>query len=210
MTRRVVALVAPEPAPDNAFPSPALRAAMVEDVYEMVAGLALIQPVLAVPAHSVVADDLAGVLWPGTLLLPVPRGSSSYDILAHLAEQGADEAVLVAGDAPDLPPLLVGKLFRALGTADVAVLPADGGGLVGLAARCPLPTWLAGSGAGLDVAAAQTMLQQAAPRRSAVALGPGWHRVRRPEDLRQLDPGLEGWEITQAALRDPANGAPVG
>jgi hypothetical protein len=30
--------------------------------------------------------------------------------------------------------------------------------------------------------------------------GPGWHRLRTPDDLRLLDPGLEGWENTRALL----------
>ena len=52
--------------------------------------------------------------------------------------------VILAPDAPDLPALLIGKLFRALGSAPVSVCPeVSGNGLVALAARFPLPAWLA-------------------------------------------------------------------
>jgi hypothetical protein len=56
------------------------------------------------------------------------------------------------------------------------------------------------TGAGLDAADAVQRLRAAAPRRTAVAIGPGWHRVRSADDLASLDPGLEGWEVTRAAL----------
>jgi hypothetical protein len=81
----------------------------------------------------------------------------------------------------------------------VAVLPAAGGGLVGLAAHVPVPRWVSDL-ADLDAAGAVAALRAAAPRRTAVALGPGWHRVRSAGDLAALDPGLEGWEVTRAAL----------
>jgi hypothetical protein len=189
VTRRLVAvLAAPTP-----FPRGDLRAAMVEDVYETVAGLALVEPALAVSADDPDADDLAALTWPGTPVLRLPpTGAPTAAALVALARLGAD--------APDLPDLLVGKLHRALGSAEVAVLPSAGGGLVGLATHAPVPTWVSESGAGLDTADAVPRLRAAAPRRTAVALGPGWHRVRSPADLAALDPGLEGWEVTRAAL----------
>ncbi|WP_284454825.1 hypothetical protein [Actinomadura madurae] len=36
--------------------------------------------------------------------------------------------------------------------------------------------------------------------------GPAWHRLRTLDDLRLLDPGLEGWENTRALLE----GHPLG
>jgi hypothetical protein len=179
---------------------------MVEDVYEMVASLEQVEPVLVIP-EGLPADHLSDLTWPGTAVVRVPAQSASPDILIALAELGADELALIVGDAPDLPPLLVGKLYRGLGSAEVALLPASGGGLVALATRCPPPPWLVRCGAGLDVQAAQALVQHAAPRRSAVSVGPGWHRVRERDDLQLLDPGLEGWDVTQAALRDQAPGA---
>lgn len=206
----MVAVVA-APEADARFPGTALRLAMVEDVYERIASLDLVEPVLVVAADAFAAqDELRAIVWPGTVVLDVASGATSAAVLSELADIGADEAVLVAADAPDLPALLIGKLHRALGSAEAAVLPARGGGLVALAARCPVPQWVAGCGAGLDVADALVRLQHAAPRRTSLSVGPGWHRVRQEDDLRLLDPGLEGWEVTRAALGDRAPGAPTG
>lgn len=220
MTRRLVAVIAPAAPRPGSFPWSRLRAAMVEDVYERVAALELVEPVLVVHDgdDKAAADGVRVVVWPGTLVIASRPEATSAEVLSELASLGADEAVLVAGDAPDLPALLIGKLHRALGTADVAVLPARDGGLVAIAARCPLPEWFVGCGAGLDVDDALARLQQSAPRRSSISVGPGWHRVRHRRDLQLLDPGLEGWETTQEALRDPpraalrdtARGAPGG
>jgi hypothetical protein len=107
--------------------------------------------------------------------------------------------VVVCGDAPDLPPLLVAKLFAALDTADAAACPCEGGGLVAFGTRLPVPAWVLAAGAGLDTPAATARLRAAAPRR-AFAVGPGWRRLRRPADVTRLDPGLEGWDVTRALL----------
>jgi Uncharacterized protein conserved in bacteria (DUF2064) len=122
---------------------------------------------------------------------------------------GGIEVVVLAGDAPDLPPLLVAKMFAAFDKADVAVCPCEGGGLVALGVRLPTPGWLRAADVSLDTPDAVARLAAAAPRRRALAIGPGWRRMRRPEDTRRLDPGLEGWEATRALLsgggrpRDP-------
>ena len=59
------------------------------------------------------------------------------------ALDGYDQAALCAADAPDLPAMLLGKLFRPLGSHRVAVSPAEPGpGLLGLATRLPAPGWL--------------------------------------------------------------------
>ena len=128
MTRRLVAVLAPPVAVDG-FPDEALRAAMVEDVYETVAALDLVEPVLALDADDPARDSLEAVTWPGTVLvhLPLPSLGVSRTRLAleALVATGADQVTVLAGDAPDLPGLLVGKLHRALGSADVAVLPGS-------------------------------------------------------------------------------------
>lgn len=197
MTRRLVGVLA-LPAP---YPTGELRAAMVEDVYETVAGLALVEPVLVVRATDPEADALAELTWPGTEVLRMPGDDSAAEpVLEALAALGGDEVTVVAADAPDLPGLLVGKLHRGLGSADVAVLPAAGGGLVALATKRPVPGWVSGTEVGLDTGDAVAGLRGAAPRRTAVSVGPGWHRVRAPADLDALDPGLEGWEVTRALL----------
>jgi hypothetical protein len=204
MTRRLVAVLVP---PSGAgFPDEALRAAMVEDVYETVAALDLVEPVLALDADDSARDELEALTWPGTVVLHLPplSGPTSRTRLTldALVRAGADQVTVLAGDAPDLPGLLVGKLHRALGSVDVAVLPGSDGGLVGLATNSPLPGWLAAgpTTVDLDDVDAVATLREAARRRTAVSIGPGWHRVRSRDDLARLDPGLEGWEITRELL----------
>jgi glycosyltransferase A (GT-A) superfamily protein (DUF2064 family) len=205
MTRRLVAVLVPRVG-DEGFPDEALRAAMVEDVYETVAALDLVEPVLALDFDDPARDLLEAVTWPGTVVVHLPRQSHDASrtrlALDALVATGADQVTVLAGDAPDLPGLLVGKLHRALGSADVAVLPGSDGDLVGLATSAPLPDWLAADAAAVDLDDhhALATLREAARRRTAVSIGPGWHRVRNRGDLARLDPGLEGWEITRELL----------
>jgi hypothetical protein len=189
--------------------------AMCEDVIELVGELSIVTPaVLVRPGDDVRwADDVAGLCWPGTPLAEAPSGAGSDSAgsavlagLAFAAAGGADAAAVVAGDAPDLPGLLLGKLFRALGSAEVAVSSTDIGELVALAARLPAPGWLSAEAAGLDsvLGGAVERLSAAAGDPRRVASGPGWHRLRQPADVRRLDPGLEGWASTRAMLSVPA------
>jgi hypothetical protein len=179
------------------------RLAMLEDTYDMVAGLDLVSPALILNREEWPAAE--AVTWPGT---PVLRASDLGDTFARLQALGADQTVLVAADAPDLPPLLIGKLFRALGSsrsagAHTAVCPAEGGGLVAVAVPLPVPEWLGDFDAGFhlfDLPDAFARLRAAAPRPGLVQAGPGWHRLRTAADLAFLDPGLEGWENTRALL----------
>jgi molybdopterin-guanine dinucleotide biosynthesis protein A len=198
VTVRMAAVLAVRPAGELAL-------AMLEDAYEVAAGLAGVTVVLALcPPDQPEVERLA---WPDSHVIRIPDdtaaggpGPLALGVLAALTDLGADEGTVVAADAPDLPPLLLGKLYRALGSADVAVCPAEGGGLVALAVRLPVAPWLAGADVGLDTADALERLAAAAPRRRNLGIGPGWHRVRMPEDLARLDPGLEGWDATRALL----------
>jgi hypothetical protein len=205
VTRRLVAVLVPRAGADG-FPDQALRAAMVEDVYEMVSGLDLVEPVLALDADDPARDVFESLTWPGTAVMRLPPASRSASrtrlTLEALVAAGADQVTVLSGDAPDLPGLLVGKLHRALGSADVAVLPGTDGALVGLATHAPEPDWLAAESAAVDLDrdAAVATLREAARRRTAVSIGPGWHRVRTRDDLARLDPGLEGWEVTRQLL----------
>lgn len=183
------------------------RLAMLEDVYEVAAGLEFVTAALVTGPD--VPADAESITWPGT---PIVRDPAPAAAFAALHALGAREAALIVPDAPDLPPLLLGKLFRALGSAPAAACQAaDGNGLVALAARLPLPAWLAaalddpgtaldGSGTVLDDPDALARVRAAAPRPGLVPQGPGWHRIRTPADLRFLDPGLEGWDNTRALL----------
>lgn len=207
MTERLAAVVALADAAAAAPPGVdpvRWQRALVEDVYEVLAGLTGVAATLAVcPEDHPDRGELSALTWPGTQIVAVPSGPSpevTVAVLAALADRDAEQGLAVAGDAPDLPPLLLGKLFRGLGSADVAVCPAESGGLVALAARLPLAAWLLAAEVGLDTPDAHDRLARAAPSRRLLSVGPGWHRLRAPADLSLLDPGLEGWEATRALL----------
>ena len=204
MTARLVAVLAPIGAqPPAGVDAADYRRALLEDTYEVLAGLELVDVALAVdPTYQDAARSLA---WPGTRILPVPDEPAQPRTRATLEAMvalGAESVAVVAGDAPDLPGLLVGKLFRALSPADAAVCPAADGGLVALATKVPPAAWL--PDIDLDDVDALDRLRAAAPRRHAVGLAPGWHRLRTPVDVHRLDPGLEGWEMTRALLSGAA------
>jgi hypothetical protein len=173
MTAYVLAaavLVPTPPAPPPGVDPAAYRDALLADAFD-------------------VLDDLSGVT------ASVAAEPTPYDALLALHASGATIGAVTAGDAPDLPGLLVGKLFSACEDRPAGVLPANGGGLVGVASRLPPPGWLRSItlDSGLDEVHAN------APR-DAVVVGPGWHRLRAPEDVARLDPRLEGWERTRALL----------
>jgi len=211
ITGRCAAVLPFDPAGPSAAPpgvdAAEFRLAMLEDVYEVAAGLEFVTAALVVDPDG--PPDAETITWPGT---PVVREPAPAAAFAALHALGAREAALIVPDAPDLPPLLLGKLFRALGSAPAAACQAAGGtGLVALAARLPLPAWLAAAldapgavldepGTVLDAPDALDRLRAAAPRPGLVPQGPGWHRIRTPADLHFLDPGLEGWENTRALL----------
>lgn len=211
MTERLAAVVAlahaAAAAPPGVDPVRWQRA-LVEDGYEVLAGLTGVTATLAVcPADHPDRAGLTALTWRGTPILAVPSGppaAVTLAVLTGLADRGAEQGLVVAGDAPDLPPLLLGKLFRGLGSADVAVCPAESGGLVALAARLPLAAWVLAAEVGLDTPDAHDRLARAAPSRRLLSVGPGWHRLRAPTDLSLLDPGLEGWEATRALLDGPS------
>jgi hypothetical protein len=71
---------------------------------------------------------------------------------------------------------------------------------VALASRLPAPPWLSRELADLDGSG----LTARAADAGEVAVGPGWHRLRTPADVRRLDPGLEGWASTRALLTAPS------
>lgn len=205
-TRRVVAVLARPAqalAPGRALAPPgvddaALALAMVEDVVDLVAGMREVDAALALAPDF---DAARETVWPGMAVCELAAGFTLVDALDALGDLGADEGTIVVGDAPDLPPLLLGKLHSALTSADVAVCPADGGGLVALAARLPVADWLRGVAEQVEPDNEKILetLGRVAPRR-ALNVGSGWHRVRRPEDVVRLDPGLEGWDATRTLL----------
>jgi hypothetical protein len=169
--------------------------AMLEDVVDLVESMREVEAALALPPDA--DPSLRSLTWPG---MPVVAGAPDViAVLDALEALGADEGAVVCADVPDLPVLLLGKLHSALTDAQVAVCPADGGGLVALATRLPASGWLRDLGPRLDEPTELARIKTAAPTRTLV-VGPGWHRVRTTQDLGALDPGLEGWEATRALL----------
>src|SRR4051812_30078983 len=100
-------------APPGADPDE-YRLALLEDTYGVAAGLEFATPVLPLTAPDPAAEALT---WPGT---PILRVAGPEELLRALHELGAEQAAVVAPDAPALPALLLGKLFRALGSGEVA------------------------------------------------------------------------------------------
>jgi hypothetical protein len=184
------------PMPPPGVSADSWRAALAEDVADLVGGLAGVEG--GVVAAGAEAAWAAGLVWPGAPVFSVAdvTALAAFDAAARA---GHEEAAVLAPDAPDLPALHIGKLFRALGSHPVAVAPAADGGAVAVAVRLPVPDWVRGARPGLDEAAVQR-LRAAAPAPRDVAAAPSWHRLRIPADIRRLDPGLEGWDATRALL----------
>jgi hypothetical protein len=198
--RRVVVLVVPAAgswAPPGRDPD-AWRLALAEDTYEVLAALDRVDVAVAVAGGSQSAlDEVAQLTWPGT---PVYAVDPARPVMQAVDLAGPAAAVVaVSYDVPDLPGLLIGKLFRALGSADIAVTPAEDGSLAAIGVRVPAAPWV------LEVAptfdSELSLLEASKPRRHAVAVGPGWHRLRSAADIARLDPGLEGWDATRSLLR---------
>ncbi len=176
--------------------------ALIEDVADVLHGLAGVDSLLVCrPADSAA---IRCMVWPDVPVIEVaqPRVRSA---LALAQERGYQQAAVVAADIPDLPQLVLAKIFQALGGSPVVVAPAkDGGGAVALGVCLPVPAWLgapaAAAAVDLDRASLTEDLRAAAPDPALVAVTPGWHRLRAPADVHRLDPGLEGWERTRALL----------
>ncbi|OKI68878.1 hypothetical protein [Micromonospora sp. CB01531] len=210
MARRVVvALLAPVAWTPPGIDPTRWRTALAEDVVDLLATLNEVETAVAVtPADRWLAD---AVVWPGTAVheVPEPTVNAVFAALAGTdrptaadagrAGAGYDQAAVVAADAPDVPGLTLGKLLRPLSSRPVAVAPVEGSGpgLLGVAARLPVPAWLPA----IDLATAvPAEVRAAAPRPGDVAVTAGWRRLRGPADLATLDPAFEGWEATRALL----------
>ncbi|GAB2628479.1 hypothetical protein Aab01nite_22040 [Paractinoplanes abujensis] len=196
MTRRLVAaLLVPVTWSPPGVDLTAWRAALAEDVVDLLARLA--QAEAAIAATS---DDLAlaqEIAWPGMRLYEVPT-ATYLPVLEAAAADGFDQAAVLAADAPDVPGMILGKLLRPLENKAVAVASGGpGNGLLGLATSLPAPPWLADHD--LDTATAQ-LLRRDAPNPGDVSSTPEWRRLRGPAELAALDPALEGWENTRVLL----------
>jgi glycosyltransferase A (GT-A) superfamily protein (DUF2064 family) len=155
-----------------------------------------VEPALAVETSD--GDFAAAVAWPGMKVYALAQPTVA-SILEAAADDGFEQAAIIAADAPDLPGMLIAKLLRPLTTRDAAAAPAAGdpAGLLGLAARLPKPAWL--PDVDLDTATVQS-IRAAAPAATEIIGTPGWHRLRTPDALNRLDPDLDGWEATRDLL----------
>lgn len=193
--RRRVAVVlarydASRAAPEG-IDSSAFATACLLDSYEVVADLIGVTSGIAGPA------SVAEMLWPGALHLP---DEITVPTLAGQLSQVADELVVLPADVPDLPGLVLAKLFKVLHRTDIAIAPERAGdGCAAIGLSLPLADWIPDDAFDLEHNPFER-LSAAAPRRSRCSLAPAWHRLRTPNDLRWLDPGLEGWEETRALL----------
>src|SRR5690606_136657 len=134
------------------------RGALAEDVVDLIATLAEVTPAIAaVPADRSLAEQIA---WPGMPIYDLSRPTVG-DAFAAAAADGYDQAAVIAADAPDVPGLVLAKLLRPLTTRPLAVAAA-GTGLLGVAARLPVPDWL--PAVDLDGTTVTTLVD-AAPRR---------------------------------------------
>ena len=183
--------------PPGLDPAAFARAALA-DTYEVLADLGEVTSAVAGPA------EVEELLWPGSLHLPDLRPLE----LAALVTPDWDELVVVPADTPDLPGLVLAKVFKVLHRSDVVVAPERGGtGCVALGVRLPVADWLHDhAGVDLDTDPYEQLLA-AAPARGRCVRAPDWHRLRTPRGLRRLDPGLEGWEETRALLAGTAGRA---
>ena len=171
--------------------SSVFAAACLLDSYEVVADLIGVTSGIAGPASA------AEMLWPGGLHLPE---DITVPTMAGQLSEVANELVVLPADLPDLPGLVLAKLFKVLHRTDIAIAPERGGdGCAAIGLSLPLADWIPDDAFDLDHNPFER-LSAAAPRRSRCTLSPAWHRLRTPDDLRRLDPGLEGWEETRALL----------
>lgn len=187
----VVAAHSAEPGAPPGIAAEAFAAACLADSYEVVSDLTDVSSGIVGAGRS-----LAELLWPGALLLN--PGPSLSGLVAEVQDR-YEEVVFVAADVPDLPGLVLAKVFRALQRADVCVAPErGGGGVVAFGVRAPWPDWVT-----IDVdldANPLGELAELAPVRGRLATAPDWHRMRTATAVDRLDPGLEGWEVTRALL----------
>jgi hypothetical protein len=165
--------------------------ACLADCYEVVADLVEVGSGIAGPPQVV------ELLWPGAWHLP--DGLSVLELARTVATR-VDELVVLTADAPDLPGLVLAKIFRVLHRVDLAVAPErNGSGCVAIGIALPPREWLTDDLLDLDRSPV-AKLPSGRTGRNRWALAPAWHRLRNPDDLARLDPGLEGWEQTRALL----------
>jgi hypothetical protein len=197
--RLVVVLAVPvaEPAPVPGVAPDRLAAALLADAVDAAESLAAAGvAVLCPPGHAEAVTAAAAfdtTVW-------TSQEPSVLEAASRAAAAGARQTVVLASDAPHLPGLLVGKVFRGLGRADVAISPDPRGFASAIGLRLPLAEWI--DEIDLDTPGVVDRIVEAAPRRSLVRLTPGWRRLRSAADLAALGGAVEGADLTRALLAD--------
>ncbi|QDP96463.1 hypothetical protein FOE78_11600 [Microlunatus elymi] len=178
--------------------------ACLTDSYEAIAAMSGVRAGLA--GDSPVLEEIR---WPEDVLIN-SDGRSALAVVDRLAAGGHDHPptvlIMIPADVPDLPEMIIAKIARALIRADVALAPQLGGdgpavdGLAAAGVRLPWPDWLDRD---LDLDHdPYAELSDLAPRRNLVVHTPGWHRLRSPDSVCRLDPGLEGWDNLRLLLSE--------
>ncbi|HYJ69930.1 MAG TPA: hypothetical protein VEX15_19930 [Nocardioidaceae bacterium] len=196
-SRAVVVLAVPvaDPLPVADVTRDRLEDVLIADAVDSVESLTVATVgVLCSPSQLAGVAASAGVgtaVWTGAA--PTVREAAN-----HAAAAGAEQVVVIASDAPHLPGLLVGKLFRPLGRVDVTVSPDPRGFAVAIGLRLPVPDWVGEFD--LDQPDVVDALLRRAPRRALVRAITGWRRLREPADFAALHAGVDGADLTRALL----------
>src|SRR5258705_13916600 len=132
-------LEAPVWGPPGVDPA-AWRMALAEDVLDVLALMSEVEPAIAVAESD--RSLLKELGWPGLRSYVLPK-LDVRSVLAAAAEDGYEQAVVLAMDAPDLPGMVIAKLLRPLTTRPTAAAAATGTeGVIGFAANLPAPAWV--------------------------------------------------------------------
>lgn len=191
----VLAVPAVDPSPVASASRARLAAALLGDSVDNAESLAAAGiAALCLPEQ---ADGVAETAAIDTAVWSSPRPTVG-EAVTRAATAGAGQVVVIASDAPQLPGLLVGKLFRPLGRSDVTVGPDPRGLAVAVGLRLPVPDWV--GEVDLDGGDVLGDLQRRAPRRALVRSTPGWRRLREPSDFAALDATPDGADLTRALL----------
>lgn len=188
-SRLAVVLAEVEAVPPPGVPAGLFADACRADTYEVLAGLeGILSGIAGGPAYE-------ELLWPDSVLVP----ASTVRGVVEWAVGQFTTVVVVPADVPDLPQLVIAKVFKSLIRARVSVAPErGGGGSLAIGIRLPWPEWLPPDLTFADDPYAD--LAARVPDRRWLTRGPDWHRLSSPGATDRLDPGLEGWEETRALL----------
>ena len=196
----VLAVPAPDPSPVPSVSPERWEAALLADAVDAAESLAAAAiAVLCPPRHADAVATAAAIdttVWTSeqpTVLEAAERATGA----------GARQVVVLVSDAPHLPGLLVGKVFRALGRADLAICADPRGLASAIGLQLPAAEWLT------DMDPDQTDVADrakvAAPRPALVRLTPGWRRLRTEADLAALEAAVDGADFTRALVGESAS-----